>query len=432
MIREMRNEKGMLSTEVAFALVVCIAAIAITMLLLQRNGAVSAKREELSVKALYVAEAGINDYIWHLNQNEDYINQIDPAQEQYQTFKDGEYFLVVTPTEDAQGVDLTSIGRVKIPETSSYKERTIRVTIQKKSFTNYIYFTDHETMEGSGNTIWFITGDTINGPLHSNDVISIDGNPVFRAPVSTARTKYEKTGSNPDFQQGITENVPPLEMPSTNSQLKVWAQSGGYYYYGKTDITMSSAGTLSVTNTNALSTGPKGSGVALPENGVIYVDGQAGTKYNATTGDIFFQGTLKGNLTVAAINNIYLVGDTLYSDQVNDMLGMVANNYIYVNHYNQSGSDVAPTNITISGAVFSLNHSFGFESYQNGPAKGTIHINGSIIQKYRGPVGTFSGSTRVSGYSKDYNYDQRMLYSQPPHFINPLNTGYGIVKWEEI
>lgn len=429
MCKLIRDNKGMLSTEVAVALIFCISVIAFATAIFQRNASLSAKREENSSKAFYVAEAGINDYVWHLNQDEEYYKNVkDPAELSYQKYKDGEYFLEVQPRADAPGVYITATGKVKIPGTSKYKTRKIKVTVQMKSFTNYMYFSDSEKIEGSTTPIWFVTGDVINGPLHCNDYIYILTNPIFKAPVSTARTLYRQGGSNPVFEQGYSENVPPLDIPSSNSQLKIWAQDGGYYYYGKTDITLSPAGTLVIANTNALSTGPKGTGIAMPPNGVIFVDGQTGSKYAATTGDTFISGTLKGKITVAAANNIYITGNLLYNDNASDMLGLVANNYLYVNHYNQSNQDVAPTNITIYAALFAVKHSFGFERYDEGSKKGVIHAHGSIIQRFRGPVGLVN----TTGYSKDYNYDERMLYSEPPHFINPLNTGFGIAKWEEM
>ena len=95
--------------------------------------------------------------------------------------------------------------------------------------------------------------------------------------------------------------------------------------------------------------------------------------------------------------------------------------------------DVAPRDVRINAAVFALNHSFCFESYSRGPPKSTIHLTGALIQKYHGPVGTFSwGSGIQSGYSKDYRYDERMQYKEPPHFLEPLNTGFEIAKWEEL
>ena len=93
--------------------------------------------------------------------------------------------------------------------------------------------------------------------------------------------------------------------------------------------------------------------------------------------------------------------------------------------------DIAPYDVEIDAAIAAVNHSFGFERYDEGTVKGTLTVVGSIAQKYRGPVGTFSGSTRLTGYSKDYAFDERMLYLTPPHFIEPANAGFEIITWNE-
>ena len=76
---------------------------------------------------------------------------------------------------------------------------------------------------------------------------------------------------------------------------------------------------------------------------------------------------------------------------------------------------------------------FGFmlENYWVGPAKGTLTVYGGIIQDERGPVGTFNGSTgqKLSGYSKNYAYDSRLLSSPPPFM--PTTGDYVTLAWEE-
>lgn len=172
--------------------------------------------------------------------------------------------------------------------------------------------------------------------------------------------------------------------------------------------------------------------VSLPSNGVIYVDGMAYSKGNAVNGDVYVAGTLSGRLTIAAKNIIYISGDVRYNDAERDMLGLIADNYVYIEHF-RGRRDVAPFNIEVNAAIFALNHSFGFESYRTGPAKGTLTIRGPIVQRYRGPVGTFSwGGARLSGYTKNYHFDPRMTYQEPPHFLEPANAGFELDSWEEV
>ncbi len=437
------NEKGyFLVTPLILAIILVLTILGFSLLLTTQQDLSSTWRRELEHKTLAVAEAGVNDYLWHLNQDEDYAqNEVHPAEgldqsgdKKWVSLKDGEYHLEVTELTQTPGVLIEATGRVvkTTLEGTQTVERKIKARIQKRSFTRYLYFTENETLEGSDQKIWFVDGDVIHGPLHSNDYIHIWGDPVFEKKVTTNRQLDIHSGSHPAFEEGYEEEVPRLEIPPTNQDIKNWALLGGYYYYGYTEIKLLLSGQLNIDNENALSKGPTGI-VALPSNGVIYVDGQEGSKWSANSGNAFIQGTLSGKLTIGTRNNIYITGDITYQNPEDDMLGLIAQNYVYINHFDQSFRDVAPYNIEINGAIFALNHSFGFEDYQYPPPKGTLLVKGSIAQRFRGAIGTFSSQRgKISGYTKDYYYDERMLYQEPPHFIAPLNAGFEIVSWEEI
>lgn len=439
-----RKVQFLVKSESGFTLVLALVVLSLLTILgfsayfLSESDLSLSKHEEYQTKALHMAEAGVNDYLWHMNKDENYYKhytheaegQDGSGNNKYVNYEGGQYHLVITPTSDAPGVIVEAKGRVKNAE-GNYTYRKIKAQIRKRSFVDYLYLTDHETVEGSGNIIWFITGDVIHGPLHSNDIIHIDGDPVFERKVTTSGTISERSGSDPDFQQGFEEHVPPLDFPPANTDLKLTAQVGGYYYYGETTIVLNSTGMATITNTDntGQTKGPKGT-VVLPGNGVIYVDGVVGTKGNKNNGDVYISGELSGRLTVASSNNIYIKDDLTYHNSDEDMLGLVAQNYVYILHF-LNGQDVAPTNLEVNAAIFALNHSFTYERYSERGAKGTLTIRGSIIQRFRGPVGTFSSGHIVSGYSKNYWYDGRMLYTEPPYFVEPLNAGFERVLWEE-
>ena len=428
------SEKGATSLPLVVIVIIVMTLFATTLLLKNQKATYSTKREDQKNKALYIAESGINNYLFNLNKDPDYFNNsTHPGETSWQTYDQGEYSLSVTPLTAAVGVEIIASGRTNIKNDNKTvkQHRKIKATIQKRSFLKYMYFTNHETTEGTGSRIWLITGETLKGPVHSNDFININGSPVFQAKATTARTFYPSVG-RAVFQLGYEENVQPLEMPSTNNELKTWGQNGGYYYNGLTYLTLNSNGTIDVSNSSALSSGPTGVGLSLPGNGVIYVDGATSTKYSSLSGNVFIEGTFKGNMTVASKGDIYITDDIVYANKTRDMLGLIAENYVYINHSDSRGRDIAPRDVKIHAAIFSLNHSFTFERYYRRPTKGTITIFGSIGQRFRGPVGTFSGSRPISGYSKDYNYDQRMQYDEPPHFIEPLNTGFYVASWEEL
>ena len=85
------------------------------------------------------------------------------------------------------------------------------------------------------------------------------------------------------------------------------------------------------------------------------------------------------------------------------------------------------TNVRIDAAILSLQHSFTVDSYDCGAALSNLTVSGAIAQKYRGAVGTSGGT----GYAKDYNYDDRLKYRNPPLFLDPLNAAWKVLRTNE-
>ena len=67
-----------------------------------------------------------------------------------------------------------------------------------------------------------------------------------------------------------------------------------------------------------------------------------------------------------------------------------------------------------------------------GAPLGTLTVTGTIGQRYRGAVGTVSGTTIQTGYAKSYRYDRRMKYLSPPKFLDPVASAWAIAVWKEI
>ena len=92
----------------------------------------------------------------------------------------------------------------------------------------------------------------------------------------------------------------------------------------------------------------------------------------------------------------------------------------------------AQSNPTINAAILAVNHSFTVPYWQRGNPLGTLSVTGAIAQRFRGPVGTNSGGTVVTGYAKNYVYDQRLRYLSPPKFLDPVASAWGVAVWREI
>jgi hypothetical protein len=88
-------------------------------------------------------------------------------------------------------------------------------------------------------------------------------------------------------------------------------------------------------------------------------------------------------------------------------------------------------NIQIDAAILSLRHSFIVDNYQCGSSLGSLTVRGAIVQKYRGPVGTGNGVTVVTGFAKNYWYDDRFRYRSPPYFLTPVAASWDVVRSHE-
>ncbi len=85
---------------------------------------------------------------------------------------------------------------------------------------------------------------------------------------------------------------------------------------------------------------------------------------------------------------------------------------------------------TVMASIMALGESFTAENYASGSPRGKLKLYGGIIQTRRGPGGTFSGVTTVSGYQKAYSHDIRLLDSPPPAY--PTTGIIERISWKQI
>jgi hypothetical protein len=70
------------------------------------------------------------------------------------------------------------------------------------------------------------------------------------------------------------------------------------------------------------------------------------------------------------------------------------------------------------------------DNFYCGATLGTLTVRGAIAQRFRGPVGT-GGSSVSTGYAKDYEYDDRLEYLSPPHFLSPIEAAWQVARQTE-
>ena len=89
---------------------------------------------------------------------------------------------------------------------------------------------------------------------------------------------------------------------------------------------------------------------------------------------------------------------------------------------------VPPTTCRIDAAILAIQHSFIVDHYDCGAPLGELEVNGAISQKWRGPVGHEQRRDDHHGYYKDYNYDDRLRYQEPPNFLDPVESAWHIQR----
>lgn len=310
----------------------------------------------------------------------------------------------------------------RLDSTGTYRNisKNVSLTLRQVSYTRFSYLSnDEDRMFWWGEApIWFITGDILTGPVYSNDQFNISGSPIFEGPVSSAASSinYYHGGpptDNPTFQSSLTLGAPIVQLPAFSSNVKAASQNGGLYLTGNTVVTLLADGTMNVTNSAQQWTSHN---MPLPANGALFVSG----------GYVDVSGTINGQLTLGTDRNIYVMNNIRYNSdpRVNpnsqDVLGLIAQNNVYVD----AG---APYNLEIDAYIIALNTSFTVVNYQYG-LKGILTVYGGMTQQRRGPIGTFNASTnqKVSGYTKDYEYDERLEDMSPPYFP-PATDSVGII-----
>jgi Tfp pilus assembly protein PilX len=390
--------------------------------------------------ALAAAQAGVDDYLAALNQNDDYwlttpdcANQAmkrppqqgqsvscgwgsgtDVGWKRVGTSQTGafHYDADITNTPSNGTIKLTSTGKV------GAAKRTVQVILRRDGFGEFLYFTKYETtdpatvetygpnnsaaktnctkyayapdnrplgtgtddyLDGKCPQIRFIQGDVLDGPVHSDDELVMDG-ADFKGTVTTSRpgcvasdpsTCYFLIGREPVLEQGIGPRAE-IPMPTSVANTRQYADPAvtsdpGCLYTGSTRIKFLSNGQMTVWSKgsgaplnpdcgSSFTTTPMQT-MAIPNNKIIYVQSKAGSGSCATGaigdglpvagdfnntlpdatcnyGNVYVEGTVKGRVTIVAENNIVVTGNLTYAGGKTgtDALGLIANDFVRVYH----------------------------------------------------------------------------------------------------
>ncbi|MFH0801528.1 MAG: DUF4900 domain-containing protein [bacterium] len=320
--------------------------------------------------------------------------------------------------------------------------REIVAWVEQESFAKYAMFTDSEK-SSDGTTIWYLTRDSMTGPVHTNGYYSISGIPRFSDRVTAANTSdsyYNSTYRR--YSQGGHYYYDPAyfyrystehgnENYNSNKPMALEGSASFSFQGGQPRITLPTDTGLIASRANT--TFNDDVAITFNDDGTMTVhSGASNTTLSTQTttiqvnGDADVHGTLAGRTTIGCSGDINIVGDIVYNDKTQDVLGLVAQGTIWI----KTSSNVK-RDLEIDAVLMALNNSMTVENYDRGVARGTLRIFGGVIQRYRGAVGTFNTNSNqvASGYSKEYVYDQKLLNKPPLNF--PVTGEIKIKAWQD-
>lgn len=314
--------------------------------------------------------------------------------------------------------------------------------------------------------------DNLKGPVHTEDHVAVCGTPVFgrnlRDRIEFVHFLPEKTdegystegqcsfgvAASPVFKgtKVPRSEVVSVTPPPNNKELELISEEEKQepypsHFTGRTEITLEGAYMTVKTESTTYSHIP------FPKNGVVYISksscslkyNPAEATYSATEekgcGNVFVKGEYSSSLTIAAQENVIIDGNVTTPTNsegvptTHALLGLVGNEYVRIWHPSTfsgwggcSNAGTVQREYTIWAAILAVNDSFLVDNYECGPVLGNLKVHGAVAQIFRGPVGTFRGESLESGYTKEYEYDERLRAAEPPHFLNPVDAAWRIQR----
>lgn len=420
------------------------------------NGFSEASRAANGKKAYYIADAGLVDAYERITQAG--INTI-PTNTTFipsPTTDNGVYSVGSVNGNYTVSVTYSNSPRTNytIISTGTYGNvsKTLELRIIGAAISKYAYWSQTEINPQWGQLWWVGVPGFVyltTGPVQTNGTLNIFGNPIFDGLVTEANggggstpNYYFGQGtsglqSNPAviFPDGITNNAPQVNLPAqqTLGAIQAVASDGqGLVLTGASTVIFNPTGTITVTGTvknaqGAVTATYNNTTMNPPANGVIYVQSNQGQQ----DGNVTVQGTVSGQLTVAADQNINVSGSVAYNNDPRidpsstDMVGLVANQNITVIEAS------APTQLELSAVMVALQGSFQVDQwwvYRGNATTAVMDQFGSLINYVCGVTGEMDMSGNLlGGWNQLQSYDSRLATLAPPGFPPYVNNaGNGV------
>ena len=331
-----------------------------------------------------------------------------------------EYNLQILPQSGLSTISILATGRPQ-GDTNKANWREIQTLIRPANLTDYYRVVNDD--------IGFAALTTTNGQVYANGSIDHNG---------TATANLYATGSISGPDRGLLNgaqkfpNSPPIDFSkflASLSDVKNAADNGGYHLSGSVaawKIVFTSDGYFTyspcsqsgsyIVESRTPSCSGSGTRVPVPSNGAIYTDHTA-----------IVSGTVHGRVTIASFNNVDISGNISYVTPGQDVLGLIANNGVYITKW-------AAPDVTWTAAV--LAETGTWQACKNSSATslsgctsgtathGTLIFTGSSTTANGGDFGEFTEE-------HTFNYDKNLEYLSPPFFPSLTDT-YTTLVFREV
>jgi len=428
------------------------------------NGISEANRIANGKKAYYIADAGLADAYERITQaginvvpsstpGNPYIPSASTDNGTYSVGPVNGHYTVTVVYSNSPRSNYTIIS------TGTYGNisKTLQLKIIGAAISKYAYWSQTEINPQWGQ-LWWVGAPGLQmvttGPVQTNGTLNIFGNPIFDGPVTEVGgptpNYYFGQGtsglqSNPAviFPDSMTNNAPSVNLPAQqtlNAIQSVASDGSGLVLTGASTVIFNANGTITVTGnvTNAagtVTTTYNNTTMNPPANGVVYVQTKSGHTCSSTSylppidpacGNVTVQGTVSGQLTVAADQNINISGSVSYNKDPRtdpsstDLVGLVANQNITVI---QSS---APAQLEMSAVLVALQGSFQVDNwwaYMGNANTAVMDQFGSLINYVCGVTGEMDLSGNLlGGWNQIQAYDARLATLAPPGFPPYVNN----------
>ena len=435
------TEKGSVLLTVAINLFVGIALVLVILDQANNHSRIATRQVNMD-QAMYVAEGGLergSQYI--LSNMVALVTATSTNTTGTGTIGTGSYAYTITRINNNL-FSIVSTGTVnsvtRTGSTGSISRVVSILRIYQPTYAEFAFWS-HDN-----NAIYFALGDNFYGHVHVDSAPYFDatgGGPNFYdLMTSMAGTYVIKNGllSSIEFDKGYNWSSFQGSMANIDfnsaaaTSLKSIATSSGLVLSGNSTLTFGGS-TVQITNptrgwTNHVYTPPTLGIIYIANNGSV-TGSKAGTA-------ILNGGTISGQLTVVAENDMTIQGNITYSNDPRihptstSALGLISQDDISV-------GTSAPNNLEVDAAIMTTGTSgdgsagsWGVINYDSGSTRGNLTIYGGIVQNSRGAVGTLSGGVLATGYSKNYSYDPRFINNPPPYY--PVVAGVvTFANWQE-